>query len=63
MENYSFENYFREDMTSEEASYIFWKLMKTIPENQRETLSKVYHAIADKILRRECEQAKKFGIM
>ena len=63
MANYNFENYFREDMTSEEASYIFWKLMKTIPESQREALSKVYHTIADKILRHECEQAEKYGIM
>ena len=59
MENYNFNDYFKEEMTSEEALHVFAKLLKRVPKEQREALYEAYAAVDDVILKRECEQEKK----
>ncbi len=59
----SFKSYFKEEMTSEEALRTYTKLLKSIPKAQWTALDKAYRDIYIVILKRECEQVKKYGIM
>lgn len=62
MENSNFNDYFNEEMTSEEALHVFVKLLKRTPKEQRDALYKAYAAVDDVILRRDCEKVKQ-GLM
>jgi len=63
VEKFDFNKCFNTSMSSDEALHIYVKLLKTVPENLREDLGKAYDAVYLPILKRECENVKKYGMM
>ena len=63
MGNYNFKEHFNKEMSSGEALRAYTTLLKTVPKEQHEALYAAYNDVANIILRRECENVKKYGVM
>lgn len=59
----NFEKFFNDNMSSREALHVYVTLLKRVEISQRDALGKAYDAAYGRIIRRECEECKRYGMM
>ena len=63
MASSDFKKLFNEEMSSEEAVHTYVRLLSRTPKEQLDALYNEFADIYEGILKRECEDVKKYGIM